>query len=895
NETDITALQTSDTSFDLRVTANETDITNLETEVASHRQVPADPLSSGLLFLSSTAASDTGYWLPAGIDGQVLTTSVGGTPTWVNLPDSGDVTGPGSSTEFNLASFGGIDGNALIDSGIPFSLITDNESNISSNAIAIGTNTTNISTNIENIAANATATSDNAGNISTNTTGIAANDTDISINVTDIAANVTAIGNNTTTIDANGTSISSNTGRITDNETNITALETSDTAFDLRVTANETDITNLETEVDSHLQVPVDPGFSGRLLTSSGVASGAGTWMGDGTDGQILVTDGAGVVSWLSNLFNITTVDYLTGAATPVHKEGRVFYHDSSKSLSYMNDVEDMILDLGQELVVRVVNKSGVDIPNGSAVRVNGSQGQKPTIVLAQADTVENAVVAGISTHDILNGAEGYITTYGVIRDVNFGGGNSFTEGDVLYLSDTVPGGYTITPPAIKTKMGMVVNDSPTKGEIIARIESNMISSSGTNSGPIVVADWATGTEYKQDQINIYNGHILFRARGDYTSGGDVEAHLFNGDAEIVAPPPLATGVTNGGEVTLSAGNVSVTGGKGIVASYTEGLIPEFSYISWVETSSFPDLDLSKYNTIYVEPPATRGDPGVVKSQTGVPPVGFEYNYIVLGLVNPNLDIARSFRTFPADPLSQTRTLSRFLGILKKGMNYSGNTDLTFTRSQGGLHSWGVNWGPENPNKVDFDADDEVIFKYALSTGIQSDTDTDLDNTQYDDGGTLVDVGSKIYTYQRVYQSFSGEVVLLYGQSTHRSESWAIDAISKDVNSLMVPEELSEKYTWVGTVVLSKDVDDSTSYTWLNCGIFGCGEAGGTSAGGTSAGGGGDVFGPPSSATNTVALFADSGGKTLISTNYALPVDDGTATYVLQTDGAGNVTWVAPG
>jgi hypothetical protein len=49
---------------------------------------------------------------------------------------------------------------------------------------------------------------------------------------------------------------------------------------------------------------------------------------------------------------------------------------------------------------------------------------------------------------------------------------------------------------------------------------------------------------------------------------------------------------------------------------------------------------------------------------------------------------------------------------------------------------------------------------------------------------------------------------------------------------------------------------------------------------------------PATSTINQVVLWGDLLGKTLIKTDYVLPVTDGTADQILQTDGAGAVTWI---
>lgn len=154
----------------------------------------------------------------------------------------------------------------------------------------------------------------------------------------------------------------------------------------------------------------------------------------------------------------------------PVHGEGKVFYDNDSHSLSVFSDIPNITLNLGQESYIRVVNNSGATILNGSACRHNGASSGLPSVVLAQANTFDNAMVLGICTHDIPDDAEGFLTIYGIVGELNTG---THPEGAILYLSDTVPGAFTTVLPHIVTKIGSVVVSDVLNGKMLVRIESN--------------------------------------------------------------------------------------------------------------------------------------------------------------------------------------------------------------------------------------------------------------------------------------------------------------------------------------------------------------------------------------------------------------------------------------
>lgn len=157
---------------------------------------------------------------------------------------------------------------------------------------------------------------------------------------------------------------------------------------------------------------------------------------------------------------------------SPTHVEGNVWYDSDEKALSYQTDVSGVELTVGQEFYVRVYNNTGATITNGSVVRLNGVYGalNLPQIVLAIADTLANAITIGVATHDIADASVGFITTSGLVRDIDL---TSYTEGEPVFLSDTVAGELTETPPDITTLVGRVIDNSAT-GILLVKAHSDI-------------------------------------------------------------------------------------------------------------------------------------------------------------------------------------------------------------------------------------------------------------------------------------------------------------------------------------------------------------------------------------------------------------------------------------
>ena len=87
--------------------------------------------------------------------------------------------------------------------------------------IVVGTNTTNIATNTSNISTNTSNIATNTSNIATNTSNIATNTSNISTNTSNIATNTSNIATNTANIATNTANIATNTSDIADINVNI--------------------------------------------------------------------------------------------------------------------------------------------------------------------------------------------------------------------------------------------------------------------------------------------------------------------------------------------------------------------------------------------------------------------------------------------------------------------------------------------------------------------------------------------------------------------------------------------------------------------------------------------------------------------------------------------------
>jgi hypothetical protein len=114
-----------------------------------------------------------------------------------------------------------------------------------------------------------------------------------------------------------------------------------------------------------------------------------------------------------------------------------------------------VILKNGVDLVTRVVNKvqpnATLSKENYQVVRVASASGQRLAVNLAQANNDANSAdTIGVVVENIDPNQQGFILTMGQLLDINTTGskqGETWTEGDVLYLSPTTAGGMTNIKP----------------------------------------------------------------------------------------------------------------------------------------------------------------------------------------------------------------------------------------------------------------------------------------------------------------------------------------------------------------------------------------------------------------------------------------------------------------
>lgn len=169
-------------------------------------------------------------------------------------------------------------------------------------------------------------------------------------------------------------------------------------------------------------------------------------------------------------------IQFNTDFITDNHPPGTLAWNNSDQTLNLYHP-NGVVQQVGQEIYGYVRNNTGSTIPNGSAVRFSGAEQNgtarlEITPMLADG-SFPTLYIFGIATEDIEDGADGRVTVWGKVRDVDtIGNGESWQVGDILFVSPDTAGALTNirpTAPDNVIPIAAVLRVDDTNGEIFVR------------------------------------------------------------------------------------------------------------------------------------------------------------------------------------------------------------------------------------------------------------------------------------------------------------------------------------------------------------------------------------------------------------------------------------------
>jgi len=234
-----------------------------------------------------------------------------------------------------------------------------------------------------------------------------------------------------------------------------------------------------------------------RLSTESG-----GTVNGDVIiNGDLTVTGTTNFSGGSINPIDYIQFDITYTGGTPT--EGRLYWDPNNNTLTLGHSGGEVAQQIGQELYYLVKNQSGATIENGRVVRATGTLGASGRILaeyMIADGTIPQKFTLGVATEDILNGEDGFVTEFGLVRGIDTTGspyGETWNDGDVLWVSPNTPGGLTnIQPshPDLNIEIALVVYAN-VNGSIFVRPKRY------PHFHDLQEASWTGGTENNLDII----------------------------------------------------------------------------------------------------------------------------------------------------------------------------------------------------------------------------------------------------------------------------------------------------------------------------------------------------------------------------------------------------------
>ncbi len=348
-------------------------------------------------------------------------------------------------------------------------------------------------------------------------------------------------------------------------------------------------ITSRDNAVSGYFETRTDQNTNDIVLVSGIAAYASGHNLQSITDNGSSTTNSissSGNVTATTGILDVLDLTLLENGSQPSYSEGVVFYDSENHTLSLYNDEADVTLQLGQEEFLRVRNNTGGTIYNGSGVRIVGAHGNAaPTVEPAIASTEQKSQIVGLATHDIENNSFGYVTTYGVVRDVNTVG---FSAGDELFLDASASGNLTNIPPTIpnyKVSVGHVVR-SHANGSVLVQIGHPKLGGGDLKSEAAVTL---SGVPFATSIANTNAGGMQTNSSFVYDSGNN-QLQLGSGVQLLNAVPGNTTNVLYNDGGTLKFNGSAIAGAGDVTTEQLEGVSGIAVYASGQTDNNTADI-----------------------------------------------------------------------------------------------------------------------------------------------------------------------------------------------------------------------------------------------------------------------------------------------------------------
>ena len=478
-----------------------------------------------------------------------------------------------------------------------------------------------------------------------------------------------------------------------------------------------------------------------------------------------------------------------TALANPPYQEGRVFYDNTEKALSYYTDINGVTVNVGQEHLIKVRNVNGSPLADGDVVYVFSANGDNVTVKKARADIAATSrATIGVVTQACADNASTYITRLGKVHGLNT---NAYNEGDTVYLSHTVAGGWTTTlPPAPNrtVRVGYITKKSGGDGHILVDIHDGL-SLTEVNDVWITSATNRDLLSYNSGASRWENTSVVAATSGALDSrytllsttasiSGNLQSQINSkADYNDTLKYSVTSGIIAGGILSINVDNTkfNVSAGRGIIVdNWTDIDNPIVYEVSWgdivgisaeyLAASTLSHIGVDRNGNIIQRPTEETNE-----QRRDIIMIGS------LGHTN-NLNIANANPQYcvAVSPIEQYRDLLNEFRFINNGIKVSPNgSNLKINVSEGTLFGQGINYliNPKDPHRRHYNALSQATFQYRTQTGITSVNTTDIVPNVYDVAGSLTAVpgASTVATNQRIYMFPNGNIRIQYGQTVYNT------------------------------------------------------------------------------------------------------------------------------
>jgi hypothetical protein len=172
-------------------------------------------------------------------------------------------------------------------------------------------------------------------------------------------------------------------------------------------------------------------------------------------NGDLTVTGSSFLNTITAN--TITNVDYIDFDITQTgttSSPGRLFWDVNNRTLS-VGMLSGVTQQIGEEQYYLVENQTTGTLLDGYVVRAVGTTGSSGKILIDYTianGTIPAFTTLGVLTQTLLSGETGYVTSFGLVRNIDTTGapyGETWSQGDILYVSPTILGGFTNVKPIV--------------------------------------------------------------------------------------------------------------------------------------------------------------------------------------------------------------------------------------------------------------------------------------------------------------------------------------------------------------------------------------------------------------------------------------------------------------